>query len=67
MRVYGRGKTLERGVETVYGNPAATPMLCAACQAQEVIKVLLNAGEPLRNRLLVVDSEFGTVNVIRLA
>jgi molybdopterin-synthase adenylyltransferase len=66
-RVYGRGHLPEKGVETIYGNPAATPMLCAACQVQEVIKVLLGTGEPLRNRLLIIDSEFGSAEVIKLA
>jgi hypothetical protein len=41
-------------------------MLCAACQVQEVVKVLLGTGEPLRNRLLVIDGEYGSAEVIRL-
>ena len=65
-RVYGRGRLPEKGIEVVYGNPAATPMLCAACQVQEVVKVLLGSGEPLRNRLLVIDSEYGSAEVIKL-
>ncbi|MHB1413876.1 MAG: HesA/MoeB/ThiF family protein [Chloroflexota bacterium] len=64
--VYGRGNRPERGIEVLYGNPAATPMLCAACQVQEAIKVLVGVGEPLRNRLLLIDGEFGSAEVIRL-
>ncbi|MCL4464889.1 MAG: ThiF family adenylyltransferase [Chloroflexi bacterium] len=64
-RIYGRGNLPEKGVETIYGNPAATPMLCAACQVQEAIKVLLGAGEPLRNRLLIIDGEYGSAEVIK--
>lgn len=64
--IYGRGKRPEKGVEVVLGNPAATPMLCAALEVQEAIKVLLGAGELLRNRLLTIDAEYGCAEVIRL-
>jgi len=64
--IYGRGQLPEKGIEVIYGNPAGTPMLCAACQVQEAVKVLLGIGEPLRNRLLTVDSEYGSAEVIDL-
>jgi molybdopterin-synthase adenylyltransferase len=64
--IYGQSRPPEKGIETIYGNPAATPMLCAACQVQETIKVLLGIGEPLRNCLFTIDSEFGTAEIIRL-
>ncbi len=64
--IYGRGRVPEKGIEVVFGNPAGTPMLCAACQVQEVVKVLVGIGEPLRNRLLTIDCESGSAEVIRL-
>lgn len=63
-RIYGGGEMPEKGVETILGNPAATPMLCAAWQSQEVIKLILDVGKPLRNRLLCVDAESGSADVI---
>lgn len=64
--IYGRGPVPEKGIEVIYGNPAGTPMLCAACQVQEAVKVIVGLGEPLRGRLLTVDSEFGSAEVIQL-
>jgi molybdopterin/thiamine biosynthesis adenylyltransferase len=57
----------EQGLETELGTPAATPMMVAAWEAQEVVKILTGQGEPLRHRLLVVDMAAGTVDVLRLA
>ena len=65
--LYGQREMPERGVETKLGNPAATPMMIAAWEIQEVIKLLLAQGEPLRERMLVMDAEFGEVSEIRLA
>ncbi|WP_156784682.1 HesA/MoeB/ThiF family protein [Thermosinus carboxydivorans] len=53
-----RGMTgAERGVEALLGNPAPTPALAAALQAQEVIKILTGLGQPIRNKLLYFDTE----------
>ena len=64
--IYGRGDVPERGIEVQLGNPAATPMMVAAWQIQEVIKILLGKGKPLRNRVLVMDAEFGTAEILEL-
>lgn len=56
----------ERGLEVELGNPAATPMMVAAWQVQETIKVLLGIGQLLRHRMLFMDAESGTVDVITL-
>jgi molybdopterin/thiamine biosynthesis adenylyltransferase len=64
--LYGRGDVPERGVEAQLGNPAATPMMVAAWQIQEVIKILLGAGELLRNRLLFMDAESGVAEILRI-
>jgi molybdopterin/thiamine biosynthesis adenylyltransferase len=56
----------EQGLEAVLGAPAATPMMVAAWQAQEVVKVLTGQGEPLRHRLLVIDMESATSQILHL-
>ncbi len=56
----------EKGAEVEQGTPAATPMMVAAWQVQETIKILLGKGEPLRNRMLVMDAELGTVEFLEL-
>jgi molybdopterin/thiamine biosynthesis adenylyltransferase len=62
----GAGELPERGLEAQLGTPAATPMAVAAWEAQEVVKVLTGCGEPLRNRLLVMDMETGSVDFLQL-
>jgi molybdopterin/thiamine biosynthesis adenylyltransferase len=65
--LYGDGDQLpEQGLEAVLGTPAATPMAVAAWQAQEVVKVLTGRGDPLRHRLLVIDMESATSQILRL-
>ena len=56
----------ERGLEAELGTPAATPMAVAAWEVQEVVKVILGRGSLLQNRLLLMDMEAGTVQVLRL-
>jgi molybdopterin/thiamine biosynthesis adenylyltransferase len=62
----GEGKLPEQGLEAQLGTPAATPMAVAAWEAQEVVKILLGQGELLRHRLLVMDMESGTIEVLQL-
>jgi len=64
--LYGHGDTPERGLEVELGNPAATPMMIAAWEVQETVKVLLGVGRPLCRRMLFMDAEAGTVDVIDL-
>jgi len=56
----------EHGMETQWGNPAATPMMIAAWQVQEVVKLLTGRGQPLARRLLFLDSESGAVDILQL-
>lgn len=65
--LYGSGPLPERGVEAQLGNPAATPMMIAAWQIHEVIKLLTGQGMALTGRLLVMDAEFGEMTEIQLA
>ena len=64
--LYGEEAVPQRGIETRWGNPAATPMMVAAWQIQEVVKLIVGRGELLRHRLLLLDAESGTVDEIRI-
>jgi molybdopterin/thiamine biosynthesis adenylyltransferase len=65
--LYGKTDQLpEQGLEAELGTPAATPMAVAAWEAQEVVKILVGRGELLRHRLLVMDMESGTVEILQL-
>lgn len=65
--LYGEAGDLpERGLEALLGTPAATPMAVAAWEAQEVVKILTGYGMPLANRLLLMDMESGTVDLLQL-
>lgn len=54
----------DNGIEKSLGNPAFTPANIASIQVGEVIKVLLNKGSTLRNKLLRVDLLYNEYNVI---
>ena len=41
-------------------------MMIAAWQIQEVIKILLGAGDLLRNRMLLMDAESGMAQVLEI-
>jgi len=66
LALYPEGKAPERGAEVIWGNPAATPMMVASWQVQEVVKVITGQGQPLRNRMLFMDAEQGTVEILTL-
>jgi molybdopterin/thiamine biosynthesis adenylyltransferase len=56
--LYGAKPIAARGIEVQLGNPAATPMLIAAWQVSEVVKLIVG-GPVLSQRMLVFDTEFG--------
>jgi molybdopterin/thiamine biosynthesis adenylyltransferase len=56
----------EHGIERQLGNPAGTPLMVAAWQVQETIKLLLDSGSPLRGRLLLLDAEAGTAEIVAI-
>ncbi len=64
--LYGHGELPEHGIEVQWGNPAATPMMVAAWEIQEVVKLLIGRGEPLRRRLLFMDGEIGAVDILQV-
>lgn len=61
--IFPGDKTLEKiyppnenkGVETELGNPSFSPALVASLEVAEAVKVLLNRGDILRNKLLTID------------
>lgn len=63
--LYPDGQAPEHGLEQSLGTPAATPMLVAALQVQEVIKLITGVGEPLRRRLMMVDCESNQVQMLQ--
>ena len=64
--LYGGERVPEHGIETQWGNPPATPMMVAAWQVQEVVKLLIGRGEPLRHRLLFMDGEVGAADILHV-
>lgn len=66
LGLYGGSEVPEHGVETQWGNPAATPMMTAAWQVQEVVKLLVGRGEPLRHKMLFMDAEWGQVDILQV-
>ncbi len=52
-KIYPQG--IEKGFETLTGNPSFTPSVVASIQASEVVKLLLNKGEPLCSKLLAIN------------
>jgi molybdopterin/thiamine biosynthesis adenylyltransferase len=53
-RLYGENS--EPGAEKELGNPSFTPALIASLQVSEVVKLLINRGELLRNRIFYLDT-----------
>jgi molybdopterin/thiamine biosynthesis adenylyltransferase len=65
--IYGSDKDLpEHGSEVELGAPTVTPALIASLETQEVVKILLKRGKLFRNRLLYLDIENGTIEVLNL-
>lgn len=64
--LYGQGAVPQQGMEVELGCPAATPMMVAAWQVQEVMKILLGQGQLLRNKMLFMDAEAGTVEILEI-
>lgn len=54
QRLYPGNRELP-GIEVKQGNPSFTPAVVAGLEVAEVVKILLNIGEPIRNRCLLID------------
>ncbi len=66
-RLYGEEPAMERGVETRFGNPAATPMLVGAWQLAEVVKLLIGEESRIRDRMLFLDTLYGDASAVSWA
>ena len=56
---------IKRGIEKELGNPSFTPALVASIQVSEVIKLLLNRGDLLRNSFMMIDLYTNDIEVIK--
>ena len=64
--LFGESNVPQQGIEVQLGCPAATPMMVAAWQVQEVLKILLGRGQLLRHKMLFMDAEAGTVEFLEI-
>jgi len=64
LHLHGEAEPPDRGMETQWGNPAATPMMVASWEVHEVIKLLLGKGDLIRDRMLLMDAEAGFAEII---
>jgi len=64
--LYGEGEVPEQGAEADLGCSPASPMMVAAWQVHETVKVLLGQGELLRGRVLFIDAAACDVRVLVL-
>lgn len=64
--LFGGGSVPQQGLEVQLGCPAATSMMVAAWQVQEVLKILLGRGQLLRHKILFMDAEAGTVEFLEI-
>ncbi len=55
-----------RGNEVILGNPAATPLMIAAWQIQEVIKLITGQGSPLHHQMLYMDAGRNVAQIFEL-
>lgn len=62
-KIYKRNSS---GIEKKLGNPSFTPANIASIQVSEVIKILLEKGEILRYKLLIIDLLYNEYNVVSL-
>jgi molybdopterin/thiamine biosynthesis adenylyltransferase len=64
--LYGDGPVPEQGAEAELGCPPASPMMVAAWQVHETVKILLGRGEVLRGRMLFIDASISETRVLDL-
>ena len=65
--IYGTDRDLpEHGSEVELGAPTMIPAIIASLEAQEAVKILLKRGKLFRNKLLYLDIENGTIEILNL-
>ena len=63
-KIYKRGS--QKGIEKQLGNPSFTPALAASIEVSEVLKLLINRGQLLANKLAYINLLENMFNVIEL-
>lgn len=65
--IYGdKQRKNNHGNEVILGNPAATPLMIAAWQIQEVIKLITGQGFPLHHEMLYMDAGRNVAQIFEL-
>ena len=65
--IYGKkSRAQSKGVETRTGNIAYCALLVAALQSSECVKILLNRGDNLRNKLLIAELWTNVFDIVEL-
>ncbi len=65
--IYGKkSRNRSQGVETVTGNISYCAMMVASIQASECIKILLDRGDVLRKKIMIIDLWTNTFEVMKL-
>jgi molybdopterin/thiamine biosynthesis adenylyltransferase len=64
--LYGEGPVPDQGAEAELGTPAPSPMMVAAWQVHETIKLLTGRGELLCGRMLLMDAYSNDARVLTL-
>jgi molybdopterin/thiamine biosynthesis adenylyltransferase len=62
--LYGEGPMPAQGAEVELGTPAPSPMMVAAWQVHETVKLLTGKGELLRGQMLLMDAYSNDVRVL---
>lgn len=65
-KIYKNASDSDNSIERMLGNPAATPALAAAIQAQEVVKILTGVGEILSGRLLHFNTKLNLYRIFEI-
>lgn len=60
------GKKEPQGIEAGLGNPSFTPAVVASMEVAEIVKILLKAGDSLRNKYLAIDLYHMEINTLPL-
>jgi molybdopterin/thiamine biosynthesis adenylyltransferase len=63
--LYGDGPLPAQGAEAELGCPAASPMMVAAWQVHETVKILLGMGDLLQGRMLFIDASTADVRILQ--
>lgn len=64
--LYPKDSRGEKGIEKKLGNPSFVPPLIASIEVAEVIKILINRGDLLRKKILLIDLLNNSYDIIHI-